>query len=73
MFWLPTPLCLSRGVKFIKILLLKLGLSDIADVGIKQTGIDKFTTNFQRNDGSNFFRLGDISNFQCFFYHIQQE
>ena len=52
--------------KFIKTLLLKPGLSYIADIGIKQTGIGKFTLNFQRNYTSNSFRLGDISNFVNF-------
>ena len=47
-------------------LLLELGLSDIADIDIKQIVIGKFTPNFQTNYGSDFFRLGDKSNFVNF-------
>ena len=61
-----SPFLTRREVKFIKMLLLKPGLSYIADIGIKQTGIGKFTPNFQRKYRSNSFRLGDISNFVSF-------
>ena len=58
-----TPHFHAEGVKFIKLLSLGPGLSYIADIGIKQTGIGKFTTNFQGNFWFNSFSLGDNKQF----------
>ena len=57
----PPPIFVSRGVKFIKLLSLGPGLSYIADIGIKRTGIGKFIPKFQRNYRSSFNRF-DTSN-----------
>ena len=67
LFLLPTlSIFEPRGVKFIKMPLLKSGLLYIADIGIKQTVIGKFTSNFQLNYRSNSFGLGNISSFVNF-------
>ena len=47
----PHPHFVPRRVKFIKLLPLRPGLSYIADIGIKQTGIGTFIPNFRGTMG----------------------